>query len=281
MSIRTFIFITIGLLLPIFISASNIYTREHKLNERVTIFSEDEGKLWGAKVDDIVILQPRYSGIDLLGDNLLKLIAYDAEAGKLLYGFSDYHGAVKQPCEYEYLTIENGRVRAFRPATAQDISKAKSASKSPPEVDGGQPNARVFERVTPMSVVEYMDGETDSPSMDLELIRNTIDKINEPKSEVDKMPSFPGGEEKMHQFIKDNLEYPENARLSGIEGRVVVRFVVMPNGRVGRVEILQSLEASCDREAMRIVEMMPRWSAGAEKGKRVPVYCTLAISFSL
>lgn len=280
MSARIFFLIIISLLLPILIYATNTYTREHKLNERVTIFSQDEGKLWGAKVDNIVILQPGYSGIDLLGDNLLKLIAYDEETGKLLYGFSDYHGAVKQPCEYEYLTVENGKVRAFRPATAQDISNAKMAIRSEEDVDVNKPNARVFERVTPMSVVEYMDGETDNPNMDLELIRNTIDKINEPKTEVDRMPSFPGGEEKMRQFIKQNLEYPENARISGIEGRVIVRFVVMPNGSVKRPEILQGLEPSCDREAIRVVEMMPRWTPGAEKGKRVPVYCTLALTFS-
>ena len=267
------------------------YVREHKLNDRITIFSEDDGKYWGAKLDGEVILEPDYAGIDLLGENYLKLIKYDNVTNKVVYGSADLSGSVQLVCEYEHIAIQQGRLQAFRPPVIVEDKSIMKPKENVLEVAKKEeaPSAKhredvstqgeLFSSEPPKYVVEFIQGETENPKIDLGIIRNKIETNNEPKTEVDKMPSFPGGEEKMHQFIKDNLEFPENAKVLGIQGRVVVRFVVKPNGNTEEVEVLHGLETSCDKEAVRIVELMPRWNPGSQNGKKVPVYFTLPISF--
>lgn len=300
MSIKLF-FTTLALfILSTHICVANPYTREYRLNDKVTIFSEDDGKNWGAMADGTVILQTEYTGIQLLGDNLLRLIKYDAASERVLYGSADFFGTVQLACEYEYLAIQNGRIQAFRPPVVFETSSATSTAspagvpvankssaatakmeevKSTPTVDTNAPNSHVFAKEEQKTVVDYMEGGTQNPKIDLSIIRTKITENNEPQAEADKMPSFPGGEEKMQQFIRHHLKYPEQAKVLGIQGRVVVRFVVMPNGNAEQVEVLHGLETSCDREAVRIVELMPRWNPGYKNGKRVPIFFTLPISF--
>lgn len=98
---------------------------------------------------------------------------------------------------------------------------------------------------------------------------------------VEQMPSFPGGEAEMMKFIGNNLKYPVVAQESGIQGRVTVRFVVTKEGNVDQVEVIRGIDPSCDREAVRVVKSMPKWTPGRQNGKSVPVYFTLPISFRL
>lgn len=98
---------------------------------------------------------------------------------------------------------------------------------------------------------------------------------------VDQMPQFPGGQEALSKFISDNLNYPKTASDKGIEGRVTVRFIVLRNGRVSNVEVLGSLNPACDKEAVRVVKMMPKWTPGKEQGEDVSVFYTLPILYQL
>lgn len=98
---------------------------------------------------------------------------------------------------------------------------------------------------------------------------------------VEQMPSFPGGEAEMMKFIGSNLRYPVVAQESGIQGRVTVRFVVTKEGNIDQVEVVRGIDPSCDREAMRVVKSMPKWTPGRQNGKSVPVYFTLPILFRL
>lgn len=98
---------------------------------------------------------------------------------------------------------------------------------------------------------------------------------------VEQMPSFPGGEAEMMRFIGENLRYPVVAQENGIQGRVVIRFVVTATGGVDDVQIMRGLDPSCDREAIRVVKSMPKWTAGRQNGKNVAVYFTLPILFRL
>lgn len=295
MSIKLFLFTLLFISLPSHICVAGSFIREHRLNEKVTIFSENDGKHWGAMADGVIILQTEYAGIELFGDNLLRLIKYDPTSERILYGSADFMGTVQLACEYEYLAIQNGRIQAFRPpvvleasvsstnqtiaATSSNNSMPKEEPKSNTAVDLDAANSHVFAKEEQKTVVDYMQGGTQNPKIDLSIIRTKITENNEPQTEADKMPSFPGGEEKMHQFIRDHLNYPEQAKVLGIQGRVVVRFVVVPNGNVEQVEVLHGLETSCDKEAVRIVELMPRWNPGSKNGKRVPIFFTLPISF--
>jgi protein TonB len=98
---------------------------------------------------------------------------------------------------------------------------------------------------------------------------------------VEVPPSFLGGEKALMQWLYDNMQYPIIAQEQGIQGRVIVRFVVGPDGSVSGAKILRSLDPSCDREAIRVVNKMPRWSPGKQNGQAVSVYYTLPVLFRL
>lgn len=98
---------------------------------------------------------------------------------------------------------------------------------------------------------------------------------------VEQMPHFPGGTEEMMKFIKKNVKYPQQAAENGVEGRVFLRFVVLPNGEIGHVEVLRSLDPTCDQEAVRVIKSMPRWIPGKQNGTAVAVFFNLPITFRL
>lgn len=98
---------------------------------------------------------------------------------------------------------------------------------------------------------------------------------------VEQMPVYPEGTEGMLEFINKNLKYPEEAQKKGIEGKVILRFVVGCNGYVSDVQIMRGLDPLIDREAVRVVKLMPRWKPGKQNGRPVPVYFTLPVSFKL
>jgi len=98
---------------------------------------------------------------------------------------------------------------------------------------------------------------------------------------VEKMPEFPGGENEMMNYLTKNIKYPADAQAKGIEGRIVVRFIVSQEGKVEKAEILRGIYPSCDQEALRVVNAMPQWTPGKQNGKIVSVYYTLPIAFKL
>jgi protein TonB len=100
-------------------------------------------------------------------------------------------------------------------------------------------------------------------------------------SHVESPPQFPGGEKELMKWLSENIKYPPIAAEQGIEGRVVLRFVVSPDGSVGQVEIQRSLDPSCDKEAQRVVKNMPKWQPGKQNGNAVFVYYTLPVLFQL
>lgn len=113
---------------------------------------------------------------------------------------------------------------------------------------------------------------------------NVIIENKEPEKTfitVEQMPKFPGGDAELMRFISSNLKYPTIAAENGIEGRVVVRFVVGKDGNVSDIQVLRSIDPSCDKEATRVVKMMPKWIPGMQNGRPVAVYYTLPILFKL
>jgi TonB family C-terminal domain len=98
---------------------------------------------------------------------------------------------------------------------------------------------------------------------------------------AEQMPTFPGGEEELMKFIGNNLRYPTSASEMGIEGRVTIRFVVSKTGEVTNVEVIRGLDPACDKEAIRVVKMMPNWIPGRQNGRNVPVYFTLPVLYRL
>ena len=98
---------------------------------------------------------------------------------------------------------------------------------------------------------------------------------------VEQMPEYPGGRAAMMKYIGKMMKYPTIAMENGIEGKVILRFVVLPTGEIGNVEVLRSLAPTCDKEAVRVVQGMPKWIPGKQNGTAVSVYFTLPIAFKL
>jgi len=106
--------------------------------------------------------------------------------------------------------------------------------------------------------------------------------VNEkPYSIVEQMPQFPGGEQALMNFIEKNLKYPVDAQNKRVQGKIILRFVVNSNGKVEQVEILRGLSPSTDKEAIRVVNLFPKWTPGVQNGKSVSTYYVLPIAFRL
>lgn len=98
---------------------------------------------------------------------------------------------------------------------------------------------------------------------------------------IDQMPEFPGGMDKLLQFINDNMQYPAKAQTEGIQGRVAVQFIVNEDGYIIEPNIVRSVEPSLDNEALRLIKMLPQWKPGTLKGKAVKVKYTVPVTFRL
>ena len=98
---------------------------------------------------------------------------------------------------------------------------------------------------------------------------------------VEQMPSFPGGNEALMKFLQDNVKYPVVAQENGVQGRVVVSFVVEKDGSITDVKVVRSVDPSLDKEAARVVKSMPRWIPGKQNGAAVRVKYNVPVSFRL
>lgn len=98
---------------------------------------------------------------------------------------------------------------------------------------------------------------------------------------VEVQPEFPGGMDSMYAFIQKNLIYPEKAKAEGIEGRVFITFTIEKDGSVSNVKILRGIGGGCEEAAKEVVEKMPKWKPGTQRGKPVRVQFNLPIKFEL
>jgi TonB family protein len=98
---------------------------------------------------------------------------------------------------------------------------------------------------------------------------------------VEQKPVFPGGEEAMFRFLKEQVVYPKEARNKGLQGTVYVTFTIDRTGQVRNVELLRGVHPLLDEEALRVVRSMPDWEPGRQRGKAVRTQYTLPIRFSL
>jgi protein TonB len=98
---------------------------------------------------------------------------------------------------------------------------------------------------------------------------------------VEDPPQFPGGEEELFKYLGKSIQYPPMAKDAGVSGVVYVTFVVNEDGSISDVEVLRGIGAGCDKEAIRVVENMPKWKPGKQRGKSVKVQFNLPIRFTL
>ena len=103
----------------------------------------------------------------------------------------------------------------------------------------------------------------------------------QPLDVVEQMPEFPGGMPELWKFLSMNVKYPAEAMKTGIQGRVLVRFIVEKDGSITEVEVIKKVNEHLDAEALRVVNAMPKWTPGKHKGAVVRTKFTLPITFRL
>jgi protein TonB len=126
-------------------------------------------------------------------------------------------------------------------------------------------------------------GNDEENGKDIADLRQIVTQQEEekPYQVVEQMPAFPGGTEELMKFIGNNMKYPTISQENGIQGRVICRFVVASNGLVEDIQIIRSLDPYCDKEAIRVLKLLPKFIPGKQNGRNVPVYFTLPVVFKL
>ena len=131
-------------------------------------------------------------------------------------------------------------------------------------IDAGDDANKEQQAYTPVEVKE-----------EVEVVEEEIFQI------VEENPEFPGGELALYKYLNDNLKYPTVARENGITGKVYIKFVVEKDGSISRAMIRKDIGGGCGAEALRVVNAMPRWKPGKQRGKAVRSVVTLPVSFEL
>lgn len=148
------------------------------------------------------------------------------------------------------------------------------------------------EEIPDVAVLEEVDagkktveGVKNAP-LSLGDINGTSDVVAEvveekPYTYVEQMPTFPGGETEMLRYLGKNIRYPAAAQRAGIEGLVVLSFVVGKTGEISEIQVIKDLGAGTGEEAVRVVKTMPKWTPGKQNGRAVPVRYTLPVRFTI
>jgi len=138
-----------------------------------------------------------------------------------------------------------------------------------------------------ISIADVDLGNTEGVDIE-EILKEERNRItDEPKEDntvhitVEVMPQFPGGDAELMRYLSNNIKYPPSMSEIDVQGRTVLRFVVGKDGSVSNIEVLSSLHPLGDKEAIRVVQSMPRWIPGQQNGHKVAVYFTLPVHFKL
>lgn len=155
--------------------------------------------------------------------------------------------------------------------------------------------------IAPVVTIEEVKGEDGLPDMEKlnqtavnepiniereKAIEKQVDVIEDPEKVapvtfVEEMPTFTGGETERLRFLQDNIQYPQRAAETGIQGSVYVRFVVDSKGNITDAEVLRGIGGGCDEEALRVINAMPQWHPGKQNGRAVRVFFNMSIMFKL
>ena len=150
-------------------------------------------------------------------------------------------------------------------------------------------------KAKPVDLIEVPDEEEIIEEievvLDIEITEETIieeivfeevieeEVIDEVFTLVEEFPSYRGGDQAFIKFVQQNMSYPEKARRMGLEGRVFVQFVVEKDGSLTNIKVLKGINGGCDQEAIRVMEISPKWLSGKQRGRAVRVRMVVPITF--
>ena len=165
-----------------------------------------------------------------------------------------------------------------------EITKQEEPKPQPVEMPKQTTQLEIVEDDVEVEDIE-INAEIDQTEVMEEYVAPEIEEEEVVEAEVftivEEMPSYPGGDLKMYEYLGKNIKYPQIARESGIQGRVFVNFVVEPDGSVSNVKVMRGIGGGCDEEAVRVIKTMPKWKPGKQRGKAVRVTYTIPVVFKL
>ena len=170
------------------------------------------------------------------------------------------------------------------PVTTQDQVKPPPPPPPPPPVAESlnivDDNTEVAEDFDFNSEMEE-DAEVEIREVEAEVVEEEEPAEQEVFLIVEQMPVFPGGDAELRKYLAQSVKYPVIAQENGIQGRVFVKFVIAADGSVTNVEVARPFDPNLDKEAVRVVKSMPKWTPGKQRGKAVRVSYTVPINFVL
>ena len=187
-----------------------------------------------------------------------------------------------------YIAAQNAAIEAdVELASLAEKKEAKVEKKDEPEVEKVE-----IERVkssVAFTVPEIKkDSEVKEAGGEVLKAKEVIAEPEPPKVEeskvfdvVEEMPQFPGGPSALFEYLSKNIKYPVVAEENGVQGRVIVTFVVERDGSITDVKVVKSVDPSLDKEAQRVVKSMPHWIPGKQNGSAVRVKYTVPVTFRL
>jgi len=167
------------------------------------------------------------------------------------------------------------------PPPPPSLDVVKEARYLPPDI---------VDSVKPEDVSQLMtadQAQTEVRDREVTEIQPHIDEIpvevtiTEPFYKVEEMPEFPGGPIELQKYLAEHTQYPEAPKENNIQGRVIIKFCVTQNGGVDLVSVLKSVDSELDKEAIRVVNTLPTFKLGKQRGKPVPVWYVVPITFQL
>lgn len=175
----------------------------------------------------------------------------------------------------------------------EDILQTEEDQPEEPEPEPEQPEPEV---TTELEIVEndaeltnelgIVDAGDDANKQQEEIVitnTNTEEAVEEDEIFVfvEENPSYPGGEEALYKYLYSSIQYPDMARDNNITGTVVIRFVVEKDGSITKAAVAREIGGGCGKEALRVVNAMPKWKPGKQSGKAVRTEFTLPVQFQL
>ena len=192
---------------------------------------------------------------------------------------------------FEYRSYDKQQFEAFaRTVEVMDEEMEITKQEQPkPQIQAPKPQVTQIQVVDDEAEVEDIDinAEVDQDEVIEEYVYEAPEIEEEEIVEeevflsVEENPEFPGGTAKLLEYVQKNLKYPMMARESDIQGRVFVGFVVEKDGSISNVRVLRGIGGDCDEEAVRVVQTLPKFKPGKQRGNPVRVQYTLPIVFKL
>lgn len=168
------------------------------------------------------------------------------------------------------------------PITEQEEQKQ---APPPPEAPKVEEVLQIAENDANVEESTIQSSEENNQAVEIKYVPVEVEE-EEPEEQqifqvVEEMPEFPGGMAECLKFISKNIKYPTIAQENGVQGRVIIQFVVNQDGSIVDPVVMRSVDPYLDKEALRVIKMMPKWKPGKQRGKAVRVKYTVPVTFKL